>query len=130
MYDIVAAVDQDEGRAVNQAESIVDLPGREEIRVTLLHVFTDNPEGATVGQLASVRAATKRFEDAGVEVSLVGESGDPVERILAVANERDADAISICGRKRSPTGKVLFGSVTQALLLESTLPILVAGREE
>ena len=130
MYDIVVGIDTDEARARRQADSIASLPGSEDVHATLVHVFTDNPEGATVGQVGAVRTARERLEDAGIEVTLVGDSGDPTERLLAIADQRNADALCVAGRRRLPTGKVLFGSVTQAILLESSRPVLVAGTDD
>ena len=130
MYDIVVGIDQSEERARRQAETVAGLPGAEDVHAILVHVFTDNPEGATVGQIAAVRTAQEQLEQAGIETTLAGESGDPVERLLDVADDRDTDAIVVGGRKRSPTGKVLFGSTTQAVLLETDLPVLIAGNKD
>lgn len=125
MYEILVAVDESEERAKLQAEAVADMPGREEIRATLFHDFTDNPSGASVTQVASVRRARDRLEAAGVEVTLAESSGDPAETILEEAHERDVDCICVAGRKRTPTGKVLFGSVTQAVVLSADRPVLV-----
>jgi nucleotide-binding universal stress UspA family protein len=35
--------------------------------------------------------------------------------------------ICVAGRKRTPTGKVLFGSVTQAVILDTERPVLVCS---
>lgn len=43
--------------------------------------------------------------------------------LLAKANELDADHLFITGERRSPTGKVLFGDTTQAVLLNFDGPI-------
>lgn len=37
------------------------------------------------------------------------------------------DAIVLGGRKRSPAGKAIFGSVTQAVIRESDRPVVVTG---
>lgn len=57
-------------------------------------------------------------------VSPIGKVGDPVEEILKLADESDATFVVIGGRKRSPTGKALFGSATQSILLESDRPVV------
>jgi len=54
----------------------------------------------------------------------VGRVGDPAEQILQYATEEDASYVVVGGRKRSPTGKALFGSVTQSVLLEADRPIV------
>jgi nucleotide-binding universal stress UspA family protein len=53
-----------------------------------------------------------------------GEVGDPPELVLGHAKEVDARYIVIGGRKRSPVGKALFGSTTQALLLDAAIPVV------
>jgi nucleotide-binding universal stress UspA family protein len=58
------------------------------------------------------------LEAVGVEYEPVGRLGEKGDEILALAEERDADHIFIAGRKRSPTGKAIFGDVTQRIILE------------
>ncbi|WP_135303947.1 universal stress protein [Haloarcula amylovorans] len=50
--------------------------------------------------------------------------GDPAEEIADHADEIDARYVVVGGRKRSPTGKALFGSVTQKVLFDSPVPVL------
>jgi nucleotide-binding universal stress UspA family protein len=59
-----------------------------------------------------------RYETAGY----VGEKGDV---ILRAADEHDCDHVFLPGRKRSPTGKALFGDTTQQVLLEYEGPVTV-----
>jgi len=97
------------------------------VEIHLLHVFGDNPEGASVQQVEAVREASDRLEELGVEVNLLEASGDPADEILGYAEEYDVDQICVGGRKRSPTGKALFGSVTQDVILGTHRPVLVCG---
>ncbi|ELY96828.1 uspA domain protein [Natrialba taiwanensis DSM 12281] len=57
-------------------------------------------------------------------------SGDAVQNILETATAIDADLLSIGGRKRSPTGKALFGSVAQQVMLRSDRPVLFSTAGE
>lgn len=59
-----------------------------------------------------------QYETAGY----VGKKGDVV---LQAAEEYDCDHIFLPGRKRSPTGKALFGDATQKVLLDYDGPVTV-----
>ncbi|TKX59567.1 universal stress protein [Halorubrum sp. SS7] len=126
MYDVLVAVGlDDEQRARAQAEAVVGLPGDpDEVTAHLCHVFQDNPEGASVHQLGTVRRAREILEDAGINCVHYEASGDPSEELLAAADDVDADLICVSGRKRSPAGKAVFGSTTQALVLNADRPVL------
>jgi nucleotide-binding universal stress UspA family protein len=127
-YEILVAVDTDETRAERQADIVSDLPdGSRDVHVTVFHVFTKNPEGASVGQLESARLVRDRLEAEGLRVTLDESSGDPVEEIVDKADEIDANRICVAGRKRTPTGKVLFGSVAQGVILDADRPVLVCS---
>lgn len=130
MYRIVVGVDENEDRARACAEAVVGLPGDpDEKEVWLLHSFIDNPSGASASQVHSVREATDVLEDAGIEVEVTESSGNPAKELLDTAEEVGADVIVVAGRKRSPTGKALFGSTTQAVILDADRPVLVASGE-
>jgi nucleotide-binding universal stress UspA family protein len=125
MNEVLVAVDDDVDRAVAQAEAILNLPwASDQLHVVILHVFGENPEGASVHQLGSVRRARERLEEAGVEVTLDESSDGPSEEILDLARELDVDLISVSGRERSPAGKALLGSVSQEVLLGADRPVL------
>lgn len=129
MYRILIAVDQNESRAKACAKAVADLPGDpDEKHATIIHSFTDNPHGASVSQLESVRVARDYLEDRDIPVEIDETSGDPQDVLPQVAESIDADLIVLAGRKRSPAGKALFGSVTQSLILNSDRPVLVTGQ--
>lgn len=130
MKEIVLGIDQHVERAAAQARTVIDLFDVDDTRAYLLHDFVDNPEGASVTQVDAVKRAQERLEDAGVVVELREGSGDPAESILETAGEFDADAICVAGRNRSPAGKVLFGSVTQSVVLNTDRPVLICSETE
>jgi nucleotide-binding universal stress UspA family protein len=128
MYHIVVGIDEDEEHAELCADEVLKMPGDpSEKRVTLIHSFTDNPTGASATQLTPVRAAGDLLDEAGVEYEVTESSGDPADAIIDAADEADADLIIIGGRKRSPTGKALFGSVTQTVILNAGRPVMVTS---
>lgn len=69
--------------------------------------------------------ARTRLRDDGYEVEVVREHGDPTEKILEVPDRTEADLIAMGGRQMTPVGKVIFGSTTQAVMLEASRPVLV-----
>ena len=58
------------------------------------------------------------------KVTPVGRVGEPGDEILSLADKLDARYLVIGGRKRTPAGKALFGSVTQRIILDSDRPIV------
>ncbi len=130
MPTIVAGIDTDADRARALADGIVAIPGAEELEVILVHSFDENPEGASVDQVASVRRARETLEDHGVEVTLDESSGDTASSLIQRADDHDATMIAVAGRKRSPTGKAVFGSVTQDVILGTDRTVLVCSPEE
>ena len=50
---------------------------------------------------------------------------DVAAAILDLAGKVEADLLIIGARRRSPVGKLILGSVTQTLILEADVPVLV-----
>jgi nucleotide-binding universal stress UspA family protein len=50
---------------------------------------------------------------------------DVAETILELTGKIQADLLIIGARRRSPVGKALLGSVTQTLILQADVPVLV-----
>lgn len=155
MYTVLVPFDTDEERAVAQGEMVLRLPDvAGSVEVTLLHVV-DESGGLSIGGVASgddvgaagattvereagagpsdvleIPAGGRLHEmltDVGVTVTTERRTGDPAEMILEVAKEIAADQIVLGGRKRSPLGTLLFGSVTQAVILDADRPVMVTG---
>ncbi len=74
--------------------------------------------------------ATETIEETDVDAEPVGLVGDPATEIVAYADREDASYLVVSGRKRSPVGKALFGSVTQEVLLEATCPVVTIRTED
>ena len=54
----------------------------------------------------------------------VGED-DVADKVLDLARQVSAEVLVIGARRRSPVGKFLLGSVTQTLILEADIPVVV-----
>lgn len=131
MYRVLVALDTDERRSLAQTSMIESLPAAtEEVSAILAHVFQENPEGQSVPQLDGVRHAADALEESGVDYEYYETSGDPAPEIIAAADERDVDLICLSGRKRTPTGKVIFGSVTQSVILGTDRPVVTVSPEQ
>ncbi|MCQ4333758.1 universal stress protein [Natronomonas sp. F2-12] len=125
MTHIVLAVDTDEERARLSAEGVADLDwDTDTVTVSVLHVFVDNPEGASVNQIRAARRAKEALEDAGIETRLAERSGDPAAEVIDFVEDEGADAIALAGRNRTPAGKAMFGSVSQSVMLDSDVPVV------
>jgi nucleotide-binding universal stress UspA family protein len=130
----------DADRTDRLAQVTTDIAAPADATVVLGHAFTeegfeeasadlhfddaDETAAATVAsRLSSIRALRRRFEDADVDVRLDARIGDPGNSIVALATDVDADLVVVSGRKRSPTGKAMFGSTAQTVLLEAPCPV-------
>jgi len=138
MYRVLVPIDDNEARARRQASFVADLPNAaEEVEAHLLFVFTDGTASEelptelqrfnSAERVQSVRRAEEHLEDAGVDYQLLEDSGEVADDIIEEAETLDVDLIVLGGRKRSPAGKVLFGSVTQEVLLNTDRSVTVTG---
>ncbi|WP_436926182.1 universal stress protein [Halosimplex amylolyticum] len=125
-------------RLVAEAVAIAKATGA---TVSVLHVFSESglenaidrldiergTEAATpdvvADRFAPLREVTSQLADAGVSYEVLGEVGDAAERIVATAEDIGADRILIGGRRRSPTGKAVFGSTAQTVMLDAPCPV-------
>ncbi|MEY7851072.1 universal stress protein [Natrarchaeobius sp. A-rgal3] len=143
MYRVLIPVDPDVDRANVAADAVRSLPRTaDDVEAIVLSVFAErNVQDLDGGRLESeelfekteppesLEATASYLSENGVTVSTRREHGDPAATILAVADDADADAVVMSGRKRSPVGKALFGSVTQNVALNSPVPVVIAGSE-
>lgn len=104
--------EQFETRAADQSEYYVD----------------DGVEHAAETAREAVREA---IGDAGNVGNVVprGRVGSPAEEILKEEQSLDPRYLVIGGRKRTPVGKVIFGSITQSVLLNAHNPVVTVMKE-
>jgi nucleotide-binding universal stress UspA family protein len=147
MYRVLVTVDDDQQRAAELIDAVERLAEEvPELSVTLLHVIreTDVPSQVAIHQPieewedqleegripVAVSNAADRLDDADFDVEVRIEHGDPAPVIIERANDDGFDTIYIGGRRNSPVGKVLFGSVVQGVLLNTDVPVTVVGQRE
>jgi nucleotide-binding universal stress UspA family protein len=139
---VVAAVDSsDAGAAIVTEADILATQFDEELHV--LHAMsrsefvdlettsvTDTGKPVDMDRVREIAAdiAAEAAAEAGVDsCDPLGKVGDPSDAILDYARDVDARYVVIGSRKRSPTGKAIFGSVTQSTLLGADRPVVVVG---
>jgi nucleotide-binding universal stress UspA family protein len=136
MYTILVPVDADEDRARGQAAFVAELPSADtDIKAVITHALTEEETEApeeirNVERISTVRLVRDYLEDSDVDVELAEGTQPPADGIVALADEFDVDQIVMGSRKRSPTGKAVFGSVSQQVLLEADDPVTVVGARE
>ncbi|KPN30698.1 universal stress protein family protein [Halolamina pelagica] len=137
---VVAIGDDDEERVASIAATAIDIAEPAGATVHLVHVFSDERYEAVKRQLefdpdagvspdtvakrhATIREVGTTLDDAGVEYAWHGAVGDTSDEVLALATAFDADMLIVGGRGRSPTGKAVFGSTAQEILLNAGCPV-------
>ena len=143
---LVAVGEQSEGQAEQLASITEEVAGPAGASVVLGHVFTEDEYGNTLDRLdmnpddtspdevadrnVTVRELRDRFEAAGIDVAHRGGVGERAPGVVGFAEETDADLLVVGGRRRSPTGKAVFGSTAQEILLDAPCPVTLVKREE
>ncbi len=133
----------DHGRWTRAIAGVVTDVEDPDTEAVVLYTFTDEDVDSTTANLdldaddpdldvlaarkSGVKEAVDVLTDGGVDAT---ERGEHVEEengdgILQVASDVDADRIYLYSRKRSPTGKAVFGSPIQRVLLNSEVPVVV-----
>ena len=102
-------------------------------RLTVIHVTDtvdlDLVEAHTAALRDDVAAALAKVSVGELDWDLALAPGDGIENtagtILDLAEKAGAELLVIGARRRSPVGKALLGSVTQTLILQADIPVLV-----
>ena len=71
----------------------------------------------------------RQAHDAGVQCEIVVRPGLPADQILAFTREREIDRIVMGTHSPGPIGKLLVGSVAEAVLRIAKLPVYIVGPE-
>ncbi|MFZ5871176.1 MAG: universal stress protein [Actinomycetota bacterium] len=125
MTIVVGYVPKPEGRAALRA-ALDEADRRGEslyvVNTSRGEAYVD-PSYASTDDIDEVRRV---LEESGVEFELEQRVGgrDGADEVLSAARSRAASLIVIGLRRRSPTGKLLFGSDAQQILLRADCPVL------
>lgn len=124
------------------ANVATDLEDASSTRAVVVYQFTDDLE-STVDHLdvdqeevdldelatrkSGVNEVVETLESSEIPCSVRGVemTDNKGEKLLSVVDTEDADRIYMYSRKRSPTGKAIFGSELQTVLFNSSVPVVV-----
>ncbi|ADJ16859.1 universal stress protein [Halalkalicoccus jeotgali] len=138
MFTVVLATDGHKERVMAQVEAVADYPcASEEIEVLIVNVAKEiqSDEGGKINieeyadMPESASNALSFFQSEGITARAEQRSGDPAEEIIRAARDADANQIILGGRKRSPVGKAVFGSVVQKVIFDAECPVLTTNIE-
>ncbi|MFB6224434.1 MAG: universal stress protein [Haloarcula sp.] len=144
---LLAVGPNDADRIDELAEAVIDIAGPAGATVVVAHVFTDDQYEGVVDRLefestsdaspdevadrhTTVRELISRFDDAGLSTQARGAVGNHGGQIVDLAETTDSDLVVVGGRKRSPTGKAVFGSTAQEVMLNAPCPVTFVRGEE
>lgn len=134
----------DEGNGTKLAQTAADIAGPANARIVVAQVFTrdeyeatakstgveGDPE-TTADEIASkhgtLSVVAEYLNDGGLDHEIRNVVGPHSDTIVELA--ADADLTIIGGRKRSPSGKAIFGSTTQDVLLSAPTPVVFVRRD-
>lgn len=137
---LLAVGPEDSDRTDRLARTAVDIAGPADATVILFHVFTrdqyesttdnldiDDVSEVTVDDVArrhgTIRSISRLFEEAGIDYEIRGAIGEHADEIVRLATDTDSDLVIVGGRGRSPTGKAIFGSIGQKVMLAAPCPV-------
>lgn len=133
---ILIAVGGEEMNAKPIAEHVAEIADGVGATVTLFRAFSEQEfsgwldemgyDSADPVELAQRHRVVTDIADvlraSQVELNVDAAVGPTAESVVDYVDQHDVDHVFIGGRRRSPTGKALLGSVSQQILLQLDIP--------
>lgn len=89
--------------------------------------YYDDYEAAAHGERRHLEPLAERAHEAGLRCEVVVRPGLPADEILAFAHERQVDRIVMGTHSPGAIGKLLVGSVAEAVLRTANAPVYIVG---
>ena len=130
----------DKDRIEQMAQMLIDIAEPSDATVLLAHVFTqdefdstlermniedstDVPAETVARQHATIKTISEMLDDVGLTYEVKGAIGSHGDEIVRLATDANSDLVIVGGRTRSPTGKAVFGSTAQEVMLSAPCPV-------
>jgi len=97
-------------------------------RIAELDFESQPSTGEVARRSQSVRNIATTLQDENVEYEVRGVVGEEGDAFVQLAETVGSDLLYIQGEKRTPTGKALFGSTAQTVLLNAPCPVTFIRR--
>lgn len=99
---------------------------------SLLVLASESSSAAKARAVTDTRPLADRLAETGLEFDLrtVEQRSDPADDILDALDSDPVDLAVLGMRRRTPIGKILLGSTTQRVVLESKVPVVLVKPKE
>lgn len=97
---------------------------------TSRHVEVEDIEARRIDAEEYLAPLAVELRGKGVRVTTQVRRGSPVEEIVAAARETGADLIAMSTHGRGGLGRIIFGSVAQAVLQQADVPVFLLRTTE
>ncbi|PCR91271.1 universal stress protein [Natrinema ejinorense] len=145
---LLAVGPHDADRSEHLAEAVLEVASPADATVVLAHVFTDGEYddvldrlefGESAGEVdpdnvaarhSTIQDLQRVLEEHDVDYEIRGAVGEHGPSIVELATSTGADRVVVGGRRRSPTGKAVFGSTAQEVLLSAPCPVTFVRHDD